>query len=185
MRYLNSQAEKLLGDDFSLVRGRPAARLPADDKRLQRLVSNALHIERDASGSRPSIVQSLPIVINRNYAPWLLVEAMPLSALGDDQFNGGRAVLFLTDLTCPRWPDAAVLSVAFGLTAAEARLAVLLAVGGGINEAAAALGVRRETVRSQLRTIFAKTNTGRQAELAELLARVRPIGRAMTLDNRI
>ena len=39
--------------------------------------------------------------------------------------------------------------------------------------AAASLGVSRETARTQLKAVFAKTNTRRQAELAALVARLR------------
>jgi hypothetical protein len=45
-----------------------------------------------------------------------------------------------------------------------------LSSGLGIDAAAAALGASRETTRTQLKSIFAKTNTRRQAELAGLLA---------------
>jgi DNA-binding CsgD family transcriptional regulator len=60
----------------------------------------------------------------------------------------------------------------FSLTAAEGKLAKTLAAGHGIEAAASALSISRETVRAQLRAIFAKTNTKRQAELSALLARV-------------
>ena len=57
--------------------------------------------------------------------------------------------------------------------AAEAKLAAKLALGSGIENAAASLGVSRETARTQLKAVFAKTNTRRQAELAALVARFR------------
>ena len=56
------------------------------------------------------------------------------------------------------------------MTAAEARLAVHLAAGEGLDEAADALGVALETVRSQLKAIFGKTDTRRQGELLRKLA---------------
>jgi DNA-binding CsgD family transcriptional regulator len=74
----------------------------------------------------------------------------------------------------PLRPGSRQLCAAFGLTAAEAKLAARLASGLGIDAAAASLGVSRETSRSQLKGVFAKTNTRRQAELAGLLARLRP-----------
>jgi DNA-binding CsgD family transcriptional regulator len=104
----------------------------------------------------------------------LLVEAMPVTAFGSDLFCSGRVILLLTDLRSPLRPDSVQLCAAFGLTAAEAKLAGALASALGINAAAAALGVSRETARSQLKAVFAKTNTRRQAELAGLLARLRP-----------
>ena len=104
------------------------------------------------------------MVISRGERPWLLAEVMPLTAFGSDLFTAGCAVLLLTDLRSLARPDALRLRAAFGLTAAEARLAARLASGDGINAAAIALGISRETARTQLRAVFAKTNTHRQAE---------------------
>ncbi|OCC24447.1 hypothetical protein MB02_07685 [Croceicoccus estronivorus] len=57
----------------------------------------------------------------------------------------------------------------FALSRAEARLAGLLADGLSLEEAAAALGVTRNTARSQLQAVFAKTGTKRQGDLVRLL----------------
>ena len=61
------------------------------------------------------------------------------------------------------------LRMLFGLTGAEATLTRLLAEGVTLVEAGDRLGVGRETVRKRLKTIFAKTNTHRQAELVRLV----------------
>jgi DNA-binding CsgD family transcriptional regulator len=167
-RHVNSAAECLLGEDFYLVRGRPVASDCASNRRLQRLISSTHRTER---GAAPS---NVPVVIDREEAPWLLVEAMPVTAFGSDVFSAGRTVLLLTDLTSAPRPDASLLSIAFGLTAAEAKLAARLSSGHGLDGAAASLGVSHETARSQLKAVFAKTRTSRQAELAALVTRLRP-----------
>jgi DNA-binding CsgD family transcriptional regulator len=166
-RQVNAPAQNLLGDDFNLVQGHPAARDPASNRRLQQLVSFALHTERGGPQSYA------PIVVDRNEAPWLLVEAMPVTAFGSDLFSSGRLILLLTDLRAPLQPEATQLCAAFGLTVAEAKLAAKVASGMGVDGAAASLGVSRETARTQLKAVFAKTNTRRQAELAALVARLR------------
>ncbi|TIT74846.1 MAG: helix-turn-helix transcriptional regulator, partial [Mesorhizobium sp.] len=56
---------------------------------------------------------------------------------------------------------------------AEARLACSLTAGDGIDAASARLAIGRETARTQLRAILAKTGTHRQAELTALLSRLR------------
>ena len=61
----------------------------------------------------------------------------------------------------------------FHLTASETRLAICLASGQSLREAARHLGVSYETVRTQLKAIFAKTNTRRQVELVLLLNKLR------------
>jgi DNA-binding CsgD family transcriptional regulator len=58
----------------------------------------------------------------------------------------------------------------FGLTPAEAQLAVALLAGKRLARIAAERGVQLPTVRNQLRAVLAKTGTGRQAELVRLLA---------------
>jgi DNA-binding CsgD family transcriptional regulator len=168
VKHANRLAQELMGDGVDIVRGRPIANDPASNRRLRQLMSAAL------AADPTSNVSCAPTVIDRNGAPWLWVEAMPVTALGSDLFSTGRAVLLLTDLTAQPRPDTQILRVAFGLTAAEARLAAKLASGIGVKEAAASLGVNRETARSQLKMIFAKTRTRRQAELVGLMGRLRP-----------
>jgi DNA-binding CsgD family transcriptional regulator len=165
---MNLHAQNLLGANFNLVRGRPTAHDPASNRRLQQLISFALHAKRG------SAQPYAPTVVDRDEAPWLLVEAMPVTAFGSDLFSSGRVILLLTDLRSPLRPEATQFCAAFGLTVAEAKLAAKLASGVGIDGAASSLGVSRETARSQLKAVFAKTNTRRQAELAGLLARFRP-----------
>jgi DNA-binding CsgD family transcriptional regulator/PAS domain-containing protein len=60
----------------------------------------------------------------------------------------------------------------FGLTTAEARLAQAMARGTSLQGFAAAAGVSEGTARVQLKSVFSKTSTHRQAELVALLARV-------------
>lgn len=165
---LNGPAHKLLGDDFNILAGRPVARDRASNQRLQRLVASALAAK---CGTETSCE---PAVIARAEAPWLLADAMPVTSFGSDLFNAGRVVLVLTDLTLLSVPDETRLVLVFSLTAAEAKLAKTLASGHGIDAAADSLRVNRETARSQLKAVFAKTNTRRQAELVALVARFRP-----------
>ncbi|HLW26409.1 MAG TPA: helix-turn-helix transcriptional regulator, partial [Kiloniellales bacterium] len=57
----------------------------------------------------------------------------------------------------------------FGLTAAEAELALEIMRGDGREAAAARLGITVATVRTHLLHIFEKTGVHRQAELVRLL----------------
>lgn len=70
--------------------------------------------------------------------------------------------------------DPALLSAAFGLSNAEARIANLLADGMTLRDIAIALGVQYETVRKQLQSIYQKTSTNRQPELVRLLLNLPP-----------
>ena len=57
----------------------------------------------------------------------------------------------------------------FGLTPAEAELARLLLQCGSLGACAEKLGKSHETVRTQLKALFAKTETHHQAELIRRL----------------
>ena len=61
-------------------------------------------------------------------------------------------------------PDLRQLRDHFGLTEAQARLAIEITKGHGLAACARRLGIAVTTARSHLRQIFAKTNTKRQAE---------------------
>lgn len=79
------------------------------------------------------------------------------------------AVVIVRDPGLPATLPPGDLAALFGLTPAEARLAARLADGAGLDEAAVALGVTRNTARSQLQAIFAKTGVNRQGDLVRLL----------------
>jgi DNA-binding CsgD family transcriptional regulator len=66
-------------------------------------------------------------------------------------------------------PATARLRAEFGLTKAEARLAMRLAEGSSLVSAAQAFDVKLTTIRSQLQQVFAKTGTSRQSELVAML----------------
>jgi DNA-binding CsgD family transcriptional regulator len=102
----------------------------------------------------------------------LLIRVLPLAAAAHSPFLGARALLLLCELRAKPAPEPALLARAFGLTLAEARLAALLATGIALEAAAQRLGVSRETARTQLKAVFAKTETHRQSELVALLAQL-------------
>jgi len=58
-----------------------------------------------------------------------------------------------------------LLKCRFGLTPAEARLALHLVAGETLRSAEAKLSISYETARTHLKNIFGKTGTCRQAEL--------------------
>ena len=62
-----------------------------------------------------------------------------------------------------------VVQQMFGLTPAEATLAMQLANGLSLDEAAEALDIMRNTARAHLRAIFSKTGVTRQTELVRLV----------------
>ena len=57
----------------------------------------------------------------------------------------------------------------YDLTHAEAELVRLIAEGNSLEQVATARGVTMNTVRSQLKQVFSKTETSRQGELVHLV----------------
>jgi DNA-binding CsgD family transcriptional regulator len=116
---------------------------------------------------------------SHNESPWILaprdgkrpiaVYAMPA---GEEDDPHSLTVVILVDLEEAPEPTLTTLQRMFGLTPSEAALAVHLARGATLTEIAGERGVTLATVRSQLASVFDKTQTSRQAHLLSLLARV-------------
>jgi DNA-binding CsgD family transcriptional regulator len=81
-------------------------------------------------------------------------------------------LVILVDLDAHPEPNPMTLRNLFGFTAAETRLAIELAQGRTLNEIARSHQLSRTTIRSQLASLFVKTQTSRQSELIALLGRV-------------
>jgi DNA-binding CsgD family transcriptional regulator len=95
---------------------------------------------------------------------------VPVSGAAHDVFSQSAMLLLITPVDRAAVPTAEVLQGLFDLTPAEARVARGVGLAQSIDALAIAQGVSRETVRSQLKQVLAKTGLGRQAELVSLLA---------------
>jgi DNA-binding CsgD family transcriptional regulator len=112
------------------------------------------------------------IVARRETKKPVLIRVLPVHGAASSPFLGARVILVLRDLEAARRPPLEILSEAFSLTAAEAKVASKIAAGSSPEEIADALQVSRETVRNQIKAIFGKTGAHRQSELAALIARI-------------
>ncbi|MGH1587840.1 helix-turn-helix transcriptional regulator [Methylobacterium phyllosphaerae] len=119
--------------------------------------------------SRVSLDNENWILIKRSGQRPLIMNCVPVPVLSDD---GPHSVLLLIDLDATPLPSTACLEQIFGLTRAEARLTLLLVGGETLNEVAERLHLSVATVRTQLRAVFEKTHTHRQAELVVLVSRL-------------
>jgi DNA-binding CsgD family transcriptional regulator len=82
---------------------------------------------------------------------------------------GGNAVLFLRGIDEVMEVPPALLSKIYGLTRSEEKLALEIARGQSVEEAAARLSIAPSTARTHLKRIFMKTETNRQGQLVSLL----------------
>jgi DNA-binding CsgD family transcriptional regulator len=79
------------------------------------------------------------------------------------------AIVFVMDFVSNSFPDPALLAKLYRLTPAESRLSIALAGGETLANYSAGQGIAYNTARAQLRAIFDKTGTSRQAELVKLI----------------
>lgn len=84
---------------------------------------------------------------------------------------GAAVAIFVSDPERPRLSKIDILAQLFSLTSSEARLALLLANGLSLDEAAEEQGITRNTAKSHLSAIFSKTGVTRQPSLVQLILR--------------
>ncbi len=102
----------------------------------------------------------------------ILVTPLRVRGVGLDGLPGARLILSLIDLEARRRPHADLLCDLYRPTPMETQIAVKMAQGMAPAAIAAALRLRLSTLRQYVKTILAKTNTHRQAELVAVLARL-------------
>jgi DNA-binding CsgD family transcriptional regulator len=84
------------------------------------------------------------------------------------------ACLFITDPERSPVPAAVHVQRVFGLSAAETRVAAALLDGESLDGLADRLCISRNTARTHLRRLFAKTGTARQSDLIRVLLGAHP-----------
>jgi DNA-binding CsgD family transcriptional regulator len=159
----NPSADLLFDGDISIQQRRISVLDKAANDNLDRSLSQLLW--------RPSGASLMPpVALPRREKRPVLAYPLKLSRLSDNFFSECQAAVILVDTeTRPRSPESA-LKRAFGLTSAEARLASHLVSGDTLEVLCERLAIAKETARNQLKSVFAKTRTSRQAELVLLMA---------------
>jgi len=156
---INRTAERIIDEEFAgSAPGRSSPQRRYDSiARLLRPAKNRARL--GGTGS---------VIVQRQSKRPLAVQTFPLST---NQSGDYQMIILVDPNTIPE-PGTETLKKMFGLTAAEAKLAVQISRGDTPADIAQANGVTIATVRSQLAAVFAKTETERQAELVSLLTRL-------------
>jgi DNA-binding CsgD family transcriptional regulator len=165
----NAAADRLFDDEIRVAN----RRLTIRDRRARAALDGLIDRMR-VTADAASLPAGAPIVVRRDGKQPLLIRVLPIAGAAKSPFLGARVLLTFTDLGPKPSPDPRLLALVFGLTGAEARLASLLASGAALDEIAGQLGIARETARHQLKAVFGKTETHRQAELVALLSQLEP-----------
>ncbi len=163
--YLPTGAEDLIDDALTLVGGVLSSWNGDTARRLETAIARAVSAE--AISER--VVRSVALPRRGGERP-IVAQIVPIFAAAHDVFMLARAVVILTGAAAAGPTDAVRGSLtALGLSMAEARLAHRIAQGEKLKDIAETEGVTLETARTRLKSVFAKTDTHRQAELAVLV----------------
>ena len=146
-----------------------AQRCAITDPRADTLLKGVLE-QMNAGQSSSGSLHSLPIAGSPERGP-MVVHVVPIRRAAHDIFNAAACLLVVTELDRCAGPDATILRGLFDLTPAEAKVAQCVAEGMAPSEIATKHDISIETVRTHLKSAFAKTGTTRQTELAILLSR--------------
>jgi DNA-binding CsgD family transcriptional regulator len=169
---LNSAAEQILksGDGLCLRSGSIEATRTSVNEQLQASIADAVLQQGCGAPSGNSFACSRP----SGKRPYV-IHVLPLTATSDDPAPVRALVMIVDpDPEHEHEPPKALIRRIFGLTNAEADVALRVMRGDGLKPISADLAVSRATVNTHLQRVFAKTDTHRQAELVRLLLTIIP-----------
>ncbi len=168
--FINQRAEALIENDNGLfIRDNQLAPIsPKEKRQLDRLVQEAV-----ATGSHKGVGSGAALRLsaaNGEQRYNLLVTPYPDHSVSHLGLNHRIcAAVFIHDSRQTGRLPADVLKAIYNLTPSEIRLAEAILDGLSPADAASRFGVSVNTTRTQLRSLFAKTDTQRQPELVRLL----------------
>ncbi|MFC3106597.1 helix-turn-helix transcriptional regulator [Undibacterium arcticum] len=165
----NSAADSLIAtkDGIQVSNGVLEAHCPLENRKFQKVIRLALsnHLAAATSSaevttlSRPSGKTPLNV----------LIRAIPLNYYSEESKRRPAVAVFIRDPVSTSQTSRDMMRKLFKLTRTETELALLMADGLTLDEAADELGIMKNTVRAHLRGIFAKTGATRQATLMKTL----------------
>lgn len=177
----NQAARDLLAenDGLSLLDDGLRAANERDDRALQRLIGQ---VQEQRLQPGPQIAEAITLQRPSGRAS-LGVVVQSLPRLDGPEGRQPALVVYLRDPQRKASVHQQTLRQLFGFTRTEAELAVQLAHGHSLEEAGARLNIRRNTVKTHLRSIYAKAGVTRHSELTHLLhSSVAVFGGAPPLD---
>lgn len=162
--HLNKRAKAMLAknDFLKLQDGHLVASDVAVSRKLNLEIANAIQASRGAAVPLNEVV-----LLPRPAKLPLMLMVAPVR-LGAEQAHGAALVFVFDPDHAPSLTTDRVRKL-FGLTDAEASLAVALCGGRTLDDIARERHVSLNTLKTQLKSVFAKTGTNRQTELVSLL----------------
>jgi DNA-binding CsgD family transcriptional regulator len=154
-----------MNDGLRIAGNQLDASYPNENRNLQRLIRDALIHPKAA---KMSLTDALAISRPSGEHNWGVV----VQSIASDQWTEGKqrpsVAVFVRDAEGQAHPPIRLTQQLFQLTPAETALAIELANGLSLDEASDLLGIKRNTARAHLRSIFSKTGVRRQTELVRI-----------------
>ena len=167
----NPEARRILGekDGIWLAGNNLCLDNSQESRDLQRLLRQALS-ETTHTEAGPGMVEAMAVTRPSGRAKLgVLIKAVPMGPWSESKQRPAVVVFLRDPESNAAQPSQELVRRLFGLTRMEAQLALLLAEGLTLDEAAEKMNVRRNTARTHLRSIFCKTGVTRQTMLVRLL----------------
>ena len=161
----NPVADEMIreGDGLRLVNGALRANVAAENRELQRLVRQALN------GGTLAVVNAISISRKATRGKLgVMIRSLPNAGSSKTKRRPSVA-LFIRDAERKSEASREMVRRLFDLTPAESSLALALANGLTLDEAADGLNIRKNTARAHLRSIFSKIGVTRQTTLVRVL----------------
>jgi DNA-binding CsgD family transcriptional regulator len=167
IKFASAAAQRLLKENrLRLRNGKLCSPFDGETTALRRLVQQCV----DATASGPTQMTFHRLGDDENVLCLAVVAARrSLERQPERPF----VLMFATRLSGHALPETRQLRSHFGLTPAQARLAIEITKGEGLKACTERLGISMTTGRSHLRKVFEKTETRRQAELVRLISALR------------
>ncbi len=166
----NQEARRILGekDGIWMSGNNLVVEGSLEGRELQRMIRAAL--APCAAGCGPAVAEALAVTRPSGRAKLgVLVKAIPMGQWSESKHRPAAAAFLRDPESNAVQPSHELVRRLFDLTRMEATLALLLAEGFTLDEAAEKMNVRRNTARTHLRSIFCKTGVTRQTMLVRLL----------------
>lgn len=171
--FVNAAARRIIekGDGLKLVQKDATPWLQAHHAETSQKLNAALAAALDRNRiDVPHFSRCVVVPRHSQMLPYS-VQFSALSATNEFGIGAAtpQAIAFVSDCAAPARTDAALLRQTFGLTPAEARAALALCEGGGIEETAVELGISANTLKTQMNGIYQKTGVDNRARLVKLV----------------
>jgi DNA-binding CsgD family transcriptional regulator len=167
--HANASGHAMLADG-SLFRSQ-GGKLAANDPEAERTLHNVFAAA--GSGDIAVDVRGFAVPLSARDGERYVAHALPLTSGARRQAGivyAATAAVFVTKVALNLPSPTETIAKVYRLSPSEVRVLLAVVEIGGLPAVADTLGISKETVKTQLNSVFSKTNTHRQIDLVKLVA---------------